>query len=140
MDNIERNSQISGRAFPSVSDINPEVGTDFTQVTWAHAVDNRKKLRRALRGNKHAVVELKQLINDAMQIRSWPSRVILILGSSNNSLHMFKKRRLEFLSSLKMLRSIVFPIAQFLCTMYVYGEGADSCSVVSLTLSELTNN
>jgi hypothetical protein len=52
MDNIERNSQISGRAFPSVSDINPEVGTDFTQVTWAHAVDNRKKLRRALRGNK----------------------------------------------------------------------------------------
>ncbi|XP_046437276.1 protein FAM151B-like isoform X2 [Daphnia pulex] len=68
MDNIERNSQISvGRAFPSVSDINPEVGTDFTQVTWAHAVDNRKKLRRALRGSAmmlEADVSLGKLKSD----------------------------------------------------------------------------
>ena len=48
----ETNMLITGRAFPSVSDINPEIGTDLTQVTWAHAVDNRKKLRRALRGKQ----------------------------------------------------------------------------------------
>lgn len=54
----ETDLQMAGRAFPSVSDINPEIGFDLTQVTWAHAVDNRKKLRRALRG-KQLIVERK---------------------------------------------------------------------------------
>lgn len=39
-----------GRAFPSVADTYPEIGADLTKVTWAHGVDSKKKLERALRG------------------------------------------------------------------------------------------
>lgn len=52
VDRMEPAVHVANRAFPSVADIYPEIGTDLTQVTWAHGVDTRKKLERALRG-KH---------------------------------------------------------------------------------------
>lgn len=43
-----------GRAFPSVANVYPEIGSDLTKVTWAHGVDSKKKLRQALR-SKHSL-------------------------------------------------------------------------------------
>lgn len=40
----------SGASVPSLTDINPEIGNDLTKVTWAHGVNSKKELRRALRG------------------------------------------------------------------------------------------
>lgn len=37
------------RAYPSILDIYPEVEADRTRVTWAHGVDSRRRLQRALR-------------------------------------------------------------------------------------------
>ncbi|XP_057367456.1 protein FAM151B-like [Daphnia carinata] len=51
IDRMETVVHAANRAFPSVVDIYPEIGTDLTQVTWAHGVDTRKKLERALRGS-----------------------------------------------------------------------------------------
>ncbi|KZS07086.1 Protein FAM151A [Daphnia magna] len=51
VDRMEPAVHVANRAFPSVADIYPEIGTDLTQVTWAHGVDTRKKLERALRGS-----------------------------------------------------------------------------------------
>lgn len=36
--------------FPSVADFYPEIQNDLTRVKWAHGVDSKKKLNRALQG------------------------------------------------------------------------------------------
>lgn len=56
-DRIETVMHAAYRAFPSVTDIYPEIGTDLTRVTWAHGVDSRKKLDHTLRG-KHINFEI----------------------------------------------------------------------------------
>ncbi len=50
-----------GRAFPSVANVYPEIGSDLSKVTWAHGVDSKKKLRQALR-SKHSLKHMKQMI------------------------------------------------------------------------------